>query len=363
MRDPDPDPLPEARFEALVRASQDAIVHADARGRIVGFNPAAEAMFGYTGEEILGEPITTLTPERYRERHERKLRSCLSGGETGGTGERVELHVRRKDGSERPVELSLDTWTVEGETYVSAIIRSVSERKARERRLEQRVETWEALGHGISHDLKEPLRTIVSHLQLLDRRLGDLPDQDREMLEDALDASQRLGDLVEGLLSYARAQTRSKEPETVGLDGIADEVLSDLSHLLDEADAEVEVASDLPTVRADPAQVRQVLQNLVQNAVRYAGQRPPGIRIEADRGGSEGFAEVRVHDEGIGIDPDDQGAIFRVSHRAHRSGEGAGIGLAIVRRIVQRHGGQVWVESTPGEGSTFGFTLPAAKDD
>ena len=236
-------------------------------------------------------------------------------------------------------------------------------------RLEQTVEKLEASNERLdqfattaSHDLREPLRMISQYLALLERRHGDQLDEEAsEFVEFAVDGADRLETMVEDLLRFARVETEGRPLEPVHLDAVVADVLQDLDVRIEETDAEITVDA-LPRVRGDASQLRQLFQNLVQNALTYSGDEPPQIRITATEC-DDGW-ECAVSDDGIGISPDDRERIFELFERLHGVGEheGSGIGLALCRRIVERHGGEIRVESTPGEGSTFSVVLPAVTD-
>lgn len=359
MEGPVPGTVPAERFESLFQASQDAIVQADDDGRIVDVNPATAEMFGYDRDELVGEPLTKLMPERYRDKHRQGLKRYLKTGQARVIGETVELHGLRKGGTEFPIELTIDTWTAEDDRYFSGIIRDITGRREVQRRLEQSLQTWEEFGYAISHDLQEPLRSIIGHLQLVDQRLEEVDEEIRESIEHAMSGAERLNSLIEGLLDYARVQMRGLEFERVELAAVVGDVRQDLEHLLEEQDARVEVEDPLPAVQGDAAQIRQILQNLVENAVKYSGDGPPRVQIAAQPSGGR-QVELLVHDEGVGIAPREQEDIFKMSYQAESQASGSGIGLALCRRIVERHGGSIEVDSTPGKGTTFTVRLPAA---
>ncbi|MDS0477447.1 ATP-binding protein [Natrinema sp. 1APR25-10V2] len=225
--------------------------------------------------------------------------------------------------------------------------------------LEQSNERLEQFAYAASHDLQEPLRMVSSYLRLLERRYEDALDEEgEEFLAYAVDGADRMREMIDGLLAYSRVETRGDELEPVDLEGVLDDVLADLQLQLEESDAEVTVGS-LPRVEGDASQLRQVFQNLLSNAIEYSGDEPPRIHVSAERDGS--YWTVSVADEGIGIAPDDQEQIFDVFQRLHSREKhaGAGIGLALCERIIERHGGEIWVDSEPGEGSIFSFTVPA----
>lgn len=232
---------------------------------------------------------------------------------------------------------------------------------------------------------------VSSYLSLVDRRYGDdLDEEGREFLEFAVDGAERMREMIDALLTYSRVETRGDPFEPVDLDEVFADVRRDYRVRIQETDADVS-AESLPTVHGDDDQLRQVLGNLLSNALEYSGGDPPDVEVTAARvgrdaadsastgpGGREGPSgregptgsdggrwRIGVHDEGIGIDPDHTEAIFQVFQRLHTHDEhpGTGIGLALCERILERHGGEIWVESEPGEGSSFYFTLPSVPGD
>ncbi|NHN47555.1 PAS domain S-box protein [Halostella sp. JP-L12] len=285
------------------------------------------------------------------------------------------------DGEERTIELSYAgrEWVLHavpitdarGDVFAGVTMAlDITERKESQRRLEETIaqleesnERLEQFAYAASHDLQEPLRMVSSYLQLVERRYADeLDEEGREFIEFAVDGADRMRNMIEGLLEYSRVETRGEPLVPVDLDALLEDVLEDLQIRIEEADADVR-AEQLPPVEGDASQLRQVLQNLLSNAITYSGDEPPEIRVAAEREGDE--VVVSVHDSGVGIDPEDQERVFEVFQRLHGREEhsGTGIGLALCERIVERHGGDIWVESEPGEGATFSFALPAAESD
>lgn len=220
----------------------------------------------------------------------------------------------------------------------------------------------EQFAYVISHDLQEPLRVIVGYLQLLDQRYRDRLDGDaEEFIAFAVGGATRMHHLINDLLTYSRAGKR-KEPEPVDLDRLLGDVLQNLAVALEESGAVVERAP-LPVVIGDRWQLLQLFQNLVSNALKFRAEAPPQVRVEC---GSEGDHWVfAVSDNGIGIDPRFSEKIFGIFQRLHgrQKYPGTGIGLAICKKVVETLGGTISVESAPGEGSTFRFTLPRARRD
>ncbi|ELY54029.1 sensor histidine kinase [Natronolimnohabitans innermongolicus] len=224
-------------------------------------------------------------------------------------------------------------------------------------KLEESNRSLEQFAYAASHDLQEPLRMVSSYLQLIDQRYGDELDDDAdEFLAFAIDGAERMRRMIDGLLAYSRVDEEGAPLEPTDLNAVVEDVLDDLQVQIDEQEAVVSVDS-LPRVTGDSDQLRQLFQNLVSNAIEYSRDRPH-VDIEAERDGTEW--QISIHDDGIGIEDGDQERIFDVFQRLHSHDEhsGTGIGLALCKRIVDRHGGQIWVESEPGDGSTFVFTLP-----
>ena len=245
----------------------------------------------------------------------------------------------------------------DGTLRMVGVARDITERKEYEQKLKESNERLEQFAYAASHDLQEPLRMVSSYLQLIERRYGDtLGDVGNEFLEYAVDGADRMRAMINGLLQYSRVDTEGMSLEPVDLNEVLDDTLTDLAMHFDDSGADVEV-EELPEVFGDEHQLRQVFQNLLHNAVQYSGEEPPDIRVSAERNGSDWI--VSVHDDGIGIDPADQERIFDIFERLHSQDGpgGSGIGLALCQRIIERHNGELWVESARDEGATFSVTL------
>jgi signal transduction histidine kinase len=203
----------------------------------------------------------------------------------------------------------------------------------------------------VAHDLREPITGIAHLVTLLERRADEPPSP--EVLALLRASTERARELIDGVLEYARAGELQREP--VALDRVMGDVAADLRQSLDEAGASLDVGA-LPRVDGDPRQLRRLLQNLVGNAIKFRGEGPPRVEVSALQG-SEGWV-VTVRDNGVGIDPDHTSRIFGMFARINGDTEGTGIGLAVCRRVVEAHGGRIWVEPAQGGGSAFRFTLP-----
>lgn len=215
--------------------------------------------------------------------------------------------------------------------------------------------------HVASHDLKEPLQMVQGSLQLLERRSHDwMEERSRELVEQAVDGTKRMADLIDGLLAYARAGAGVPDVGRVPVQEVVDEALESLSVKIEETDARVETGQ-LPTVAGDRVGLIQVFQNLIGNAIKFSREDVrPRVSITAEREGDEW--RIDVEDNGIGFDPEDAPALFEAFERGEDTGsiEGSGVGLSVVDRVVRSHGGSVEASSVPGEGSTFSVRLPVS---
>lgn len=252
---------------------------------------------------------------------------------------------------------------------VLMIIREITDRKLAElaladkaRDLERSNGELQQFAYIASHDLQEPLRTVQSYLQLLRRRYRAKLDQDAdEFIEFAVEGAQRMRHLITDLLSFARVSSRARPFETTPIDEVIDSVLRSLGVAIEERGAEI-TRDPLPVVNADRNQLLQLYQNLVSNALKFNDDPKPRVHLGAERVGPRWRLSVR--DNGIGLKPEYAEKVFEIFKRlyAKEEYEGTGIGLAICKKIVERHGGEIGVESSPGEGSTFWFTLAPGQD-
>ncbi|PGF14638.1 two-component sensor histidine kinase [Natrinema sp. CBA1119] len=345
-----------------MEAINDVIVTIDKDSVVRSVNPAVEDVFGYRQDELIGTSLTKLMPDELKDQHRAGMMQYLETGERTLDWDYLELPGLRADGTEIPLAVSFSEIRYRGERYFTGVLRDISERKEYQRQLEASNERLEQFAYAASHDLQEPLRMVSSYLRLIERRYADELDEDgREFIEFAVDGADRMRDMVEGLLEYSRVETRGDPFEPVDLDDVLAEVCDDLTIKIEETHADVTVES-LPTVYGDARQLRQVFQNLLSNAITYSGDDPPDIHVGAERAGDEWV--LSVSDEGIGIDPEDADRVFEIFQSLHTTeeGSGTGIGLALCKRIIERHDGEIWIDSEPGEGTTFSFTLPAARE-
>jgi len=338
----------------VLNAIDDLFYVVDREGNFKRWNESLRTVTGYSDDEIEAMHPQELIVEEDRERLLENIRTIFDTGSA-----RLEATVLTKSGEEVPMEFVASAVEAPGgEQVLAGIGRDVTQRKRRQRQLEESNERLEQFAYAASHDLQEPLRMVSSYLQLVEDRYADALDADgREFIAYAVDGADRMRDMIDGLLAYSRIESRGDSFEPVALEAVLGDVLNNLSVKCEEADAEITV-EPLPRVEGDAGQLRQLFQNLLDNAIAYSGDAPPEIHVSAEREGGRWLVSVR--DDGVGIDPADTDRIFEVFQSLDSDEQASGIGLALCKRIVDRHGGDIWVDSSPGEGATFSFTLPDA---
>ena len=335
---------------------------------LVEWNTRLEETTGRSGEELASaDPFAFIAPE-HREEAFSRLASVLTEGRATG-----EFDLISADGERTPYEFVASLVTEDGAPrYVCGIGRDVSDLRQKQAELERKQAELddvvaelersnaelEQFAYVASHDMKEPLRMVRSYLQLLERRHGDKLDADaEEYIEFAVDGARRLQAMIDQLLTYSRIDRKGNPFREVDTDAVIGTVQRNLEVAIEESGAVVET-DDLPTVTGDRDQLVQLFQNLISNAIKY-NEGEPNVSVSASRQGDAW--EFAVDDNGVGIPPDRIDRVFEAFYgdaAGVAGAESTGIGLAICERIVERHGGEIRVESTPGEGSTFYFTLP-----
>lgn len=355
----------DSRLMAVLDTVVDAVITINEHGIVQSFNRAAVRIFGYEVNEVLGRKVNILMPEPYHSQHDVYLRNYLSTGIRRIIGIGREVVGKRKDGTTFPMELAVSEAWVGEQRIFTGIIRDISERRQAEHErerliaeLESKAAEMERFTYTVSHDLKSPLITIRGFLGLIEK---DVAAGDAKRLKEDIahiqEAVRRMQLLLDELLALSRIGRLTTPPQDIPMSELAREAVHQVGGQIAERGVQVTIAPDLPTVHGDYPRLLEVLQNLVDNAVKFLGdQAEPLVEIGARQEGEETVFFVR--DNGTGIDPRYHQKIFGLFERLSADTEGTGIGLALVKRIVEVHGGRIWVESALGQGSTFCFTLP-----
>ncbi len=335
--------------------------------RIVLVNPAALGLFGASSpEQLLGKsPFEVFHPDCHAAMRERI--SKLLAGQRAPV---LEEKIVRLDGVVVDVEVVAAPVTDQGERAILVLVRDITERKRAEAALQQTTEDLqrsnrdlEQFAYVASHDLQEPLRAVGGYVRLLEHRFPEeLDAKARDYIAGAFDGAMRMERLITDLLAYSRVGTRGATFVPAALDAILDQALRNLQVGIQSARATI-THDPLPALTVDATQMMQLFQNLIGNAIKFHGESPPRIHVGAQR--EEGRWVFSVRDNGIGIEPQYYERIFQIFQRLHtrKAYPGTGIGLAICKKIVERHGGTIWIESQPGQGSTFYFSIPETGSD
>jgi PAS domain S-box-containing protein len=378
----------ERRFRELLEAAPDAIIEVDREGRIVLMNALTEKMFGYGREELIGQTVEALMPVELQHTHIQHRAEYWRNPLTRPMGTNLSLLARRKDGSAFPVEISLSPVGSEKGFRVTAIIRDVSERKqaeqeirriqerftaelaAKNRELQQRSREAERASQlkseflaSMSHELRTPLHTIIGFAELmLEEDAEPLTSQQRRFLGHVQQDSRHLLELINDLLDLSKIEAGRLElrPEEVGLFSALAEVLNSIRPLAVSRSITLEEPEPQTVIlHADPLRIKEILYNLLSNAVKFT---PAGGRVWVTVEQDHDMIHVAVNDTGMGIKPEEQQAIFDKFYQTGSTTrgvrEGTGLGLAITKHLVEMHGGTIGVESEPGKGSKFKFSLP-----
>ncbi len=384
-------------LRTLIEASPAAIMNLDAHGNVRMWNKAAELIFGWKAQEAIGR-FNPIVPDEFRDEFAKIRGLAMKGPITG-----LEIRRQKKDGS--PIDLSLSTAAIFDSRgnitgYIGMFLDITARKNAEEElesarvhleelvrertielqeaneKLKKYSEELESSNRGLeqfaymaSHDLQEPLLAIAANLKLFHRRLrGQLDEEAETFLADAVKSTIRMQNFIRGLLTYARTGTMEIKLEKTDSSLALNSALASLANQIKESGAVI-THDPLPVLYTDPSQLPHIFQNLIGNAIKFRGAQPPRVHVSAERrprpvAGGEIFWLFSVRDNGIGIPPGAKEGIFDIFHRIKSGGKkkkypGAGIGLATCKRIIERLGGHIWVESEEGRGSVFYFRLPA----
>jgi PAS domain S-box-containing protein len=360
-----PQAIPE--LVAIIDAAPVAMIMIDQTGAINFVNAEAQRLFGYSSEEFLGLTIEALLPERFRGHHPGLRKAFFVSHQSRPMGAGRDLFGRRKDGTEFPVEIALKPVKTRKCICVLSVVVDITERKRLEAVLQQSNEAIARSNQKLqqfafiaSHDLQTPLRTISGFVQLLQINYEDKLDaRAKDWIRRTVAGVKTMHALIADILAYSQLDSTGKALRPTDFREVFDDTVSLLDASIRDSGAKV-TCSELPTLDGDRPKLLQLMQNLIGNGIKYhgGGDQPPRIHVAAVEKDSEWLFSVR--DNGIGIDSKHHEKIFDIFKRLHteQAYPGTGIGLAICRRVVENHGGRIWVESELGKGSVFYFTIP-----
>jgi len=355
----------EEQIQTIFKNAPDAVVVINESGLILRWNSRAEEIFGWTAGEVIGMPLQEIIfPERFRESHQKGMKHFLELNVGTAQNKRLELHAVRKDQTEFDMGLSIAPTLLKGHHFFIGFIRDISFRKKSEALIRQQSQELirsnkelEQFAYVASHDLQEPLRIITSYLQIIEKKYKYKIDKDADtFIHFTVDAAARMHTLINDLLTYSRVGSKGKEFLNTDSNAIVKKALDNLYTSVNETHAKISF-STLPHIQADESQMVQVFQNIIGNAIKFSSGKTPEIKIAASD--KETHWLFSISDNGIGIQKEYMDKIFIIFQRLHSIAEypGTGIGLAICRKIIERHGGTIWAESEFGKGTTFNFTI------
>lgn len=369
---------------ALFESATEGIILSNPLGEIIKINPSAERMFRYEHDELLGQKVEILVPKRVVGKHEGYRADFNAHPKARSMGMGMDLYAVRKDKTEFPVEISLSYFQRNNENYVISFIIDITHRKKAEdeilsakthlelyaEQLKLSNKELEQFAYVASHDLQEPLRKIQAFGDRIKSKEGNaLTETGKDYLDRMLNAASRMQNLINALLSFSRVSSQAKPFKKIDLAQVMKDILYDLEIAIENSHAEIQVAP-LPWIEADETQMWQLFQNLISNALKFHKEgAAPKLSISCEEisclpGSKRKCVQIIIVDNGIGFDEKYAEKIFNIFQRLESANyKGTGVGLAICKKIVQRHGGEIVAKSVPGHGSEFIVTLPMVQSD
>lgn len=366
------------RMVAVMNSAMTAVIVMDAAGMITEWNAHAEKIFGWSRAEALGRELAELiVPDRYRESHRKGLQHFLNTGEGPVLNKLIEISAVRRGGSEFPVELTVSPLKTADVTAFCGFITDITQRRQAEeeirslnQQLEQKVEArtnelqmankeLEAFSYSVSHDLRAPLRSINGYMNIFaEDYTSKLDDEAKRLMTIIINNAKRMGQLIDDLLAFSKLGRKELTKSNVSMHDMAMGIYEELKKMDEQRMVEFTMQS-IPDIKADHVTIKQVWVNLISNALKYS-RNVDNAAIEIGSEEKNDMVIYYVKDNGAGFDMQYYDKLFGVFQRLHTSKEfeGTGVGLAIVQRIVSRHGGRVWATAVPNQGATFFFSLP-----
>ena len=368
-------------FRAVTDNAAEGIITTDEHGNIITLNKYAERLFGYSAKSAVGKNVSMLIPSPHREQHNAYIENYKRTGQTTIIGKGREVIAHHQEGSEIPLFIAVNRIDIDDQLYFTAMFHDISAQKQAEENLKRHRDELirsnrelEQFAYIASHDLQEPLRMVSSYLSLIKERNYEQLDQDsKEFIEYAVDGATRMQGLIQALLFYSRINTKEKTVDRIDSGKIVEVALRNLEIAIKESQATIKL-KPLPIIKGDKRLILQLFQNLVANAIKYRSDHPLVITISAehiDHSHHRGELNIEagwifsIQDNGIGFKMEYSQKIFQIFQRlqTREHSSGTGIGLAVCRRIVERHGGQIWSQSEEKKGATFYFSIPDEFND
>jgi len=358
----------EIRTQKILDTVLNGIITIDSQGTVIQFNPAAEGIFQYTTDEIIGKNVNMLMPDPYRGQHDQYIKNYVESGVRKVIGIGREVMGRRKDGTEFPMWLTVGEMELDGVKQFVGVTRDITERKREEQELIAAKEEAEKANrlkseflNTMSHELRTPLTVILGNISDL-TDLSELPDPDEivEISQDIESSGDHLMVLINDMLDLSKIEAGKMklDRQNASADDIINSAISSLKVLADKKELNLTGQTEHFSVWADPIRVKQILINIIGNAIKFTQE--GGIRVSIEK--IEQMVAFHVKDTGAGIDEEGQKIIFepfrQVDGSSKRAVGGTGLGLAITKKLVELHGGTIWLESEINRGTTFSFTLP-----
>lgn len=345
-------------FASILEIANEAIISINQEQYITFFNKGAEQIFGYTSDEIIGEFLDRLIPDKFVARHRKHIANFINSGEGSRfIRSRGDIVGLRKNGEEFPAEASISKIDSGEQIILTVVLRDITKRKQAEYEREQLIEELNAFAHTVAHDLREPINLIVGYANLL-KEQARLPDELQHYLNAITRTGNKMGRIIDELQLLAGVRNADIQLKPLHMARIVANVQQQLAYLIEESKAQIIMPEHWPIVLGHAPWIEVVWANYLTNAIKYGGQ-PPYIQLGATTR-SDGMARFWVRDNGPGLSPEAQMKVFNSTIPNEKSINGHGLGLSIVQRIIERLGGQVGVESeaVPGKGCIFFFTLP-----